>query len=92
MHEQEKVQILIWTTHQLEITSPTHTLTLRLELSYIDVKELQAMLNDDSLSFKERQYVKDAMRRFQRQENRGLVEKADVVGKKSCATNSTSEI
>ncbi|KAG0078634.1 hypothetical protein BGZ90_004757 [Linnemannia elongata] len=45
-----------------------------------DVKELQAMLNDDSLSIKERQYVKDAMRRFQREENRGLVEKADVVG------------
>lgn len=69
-----------------------HTLTLRLALSYIDVKELQAMLNDDSLSVKERQYVKDAMRRFQREENRGLVEKADVVGKKSYATNSTLEI
>lgn len=50
------------------------------------------MLNDDSLSIKERQYVKDAMRRFQREENRGLVEKADVVGKKFYATNSTSEI
>ncbi|KAG0283918.1 hypothetical protein BGZ96_011712 [Linnemannia gamsii] len=45
-----------------------------------DIKELQAMLNDDSLSIKERQYVKDAMKRFQREENRGLVEKADVVG------------
>jgi len=47
-----------------------------------DVKELQAILNDDSLSNKERHYVRDAMKRFQRQDNRGLVEKADVVGKK----------
>ncbi|KAF9928420.1 hypothetical protein FBU30_002378 [Linnemannia zychae] len=45
-----------------------------------DIKELQAILNDDSLSFKERQYVKVALKRFQREENRGIVEKADVVG------------
>lgn len=76
----------------MDITSPTHTLTLPLALYYIDVKELQAMLNDDSLSIKERQYVKDAMRRFQREENRGLVEKADVVGKKILRHQLISEI
>lgn len=62
------------------------SLTLCFKLCHIDIKELQAMLNDDSLSIKERQYVKDAMRRFQREENRGLVEKADVVGKIFYAT------
>jgi hypothetical protein len=50
------------------------------------------MLNDDSLSTKERIYVKDALRRFQREENRDIVEKADVVGKVIYAANSGNEI
>lgn len=38
------------------------------------------MLDDDSLSHMERQYVRDAMKRFQKLENRGIVEGANVVG------------
>ncbi|KAF8936587.1 hypothetical protein BGZ58_004008 [Dissophora ornata] len=45
-----------------------------------EIKELQSILDDDSLSIKERQYVKDAMKRFQKLENRGIVEGANVVG------------
>ncbi|KAF9586191.1 hypothetical protein BGW38_008729 [Lunasporangiospora selenospora] len=45
-----------------------------------DVKELQSILNDDSLSVSERRYVKDAIKRFQKQDNRGIVGDARVVG------------
>ncbi|ORZ23830.1 AAA domain-domain-containing protein [Lobosporangium transversale] len=45
-----------------------------------DIKELQAILDDDSLSASERRYVKEAMKKFQKFENRGLVEGANVVG------------
>ncbi|KAF9351439.1 hypothetical protein BGX26_010565, partial [Mortierella sp. AD094] len=45
-----------------------------------DIKELQSILDDDSLSIKERQYVKIAMKKFQKLENRGIVEGANVVG------------
>ncbi|KAF9181856.1 hypothetical protein BGZ51_005136 [Haplosporangium sp. Z 767] len=45
-----------------------------------DIKELQSILEDDSLSIKERHYVKDAMKRFQKQENRDIVQGANVVG------------
>ncbi|KAF9168725.1 hypothetical protein BGX20_011243, partial [Mortierella sp. AD010] len=45
-----------------------------------DIKELQSILDDDSLSIKKRQYVKIAMKKFQKLENRGIVEGANVVG------------
>ncbi|KAG0292849.1 hypothetical protein BGZ98_002446 [Dissophora globulifera] len=49
-----------------------------------EIKELQSILDDDSVSTKERQYVRDAMKRFQKLENRGIVEGANVVGKYRC--------
>lgn len=45
-----------------------------------EVKELQSILNDDSISDKERQYVKDAMKKFQKHENRDIIGGANVVG------------
>jgi len=46
----------------------------------LEVKELQLILGDESLSPKERHYVKDAIKKFQKLENRGIVEGANVVG------------
>ncbi|GJJ76966.1 hypothetical protein EMPS_09325 [Entomortierella parvispora] len=45
-----------------------------------DIKELQSILDDDSISIAERRYVKEAMKRFTKHQNRGIVEGADVVG------------
>jgi hypothetical protein len=46
----------------------------------IDIKELQSILDDDSISSAEHRYVKEAMKRFTKHQNRGIVEGADVVG------------
>ncbi|RUP49867.1 LOW QUALITY PROTEIN: P-loop containing nucleoside triphosphate hydrolase protein [Jimgerdemannia flammicorona] len=49
--------------------------------SYIsELKELEYMLENDSLPEKEAKYVQDAIRRFKQSENRGLVARSLVVG------------
>ncbi|RUS34730.1 hypothetical protein BC938DRAFT_478851 [Jimgerdemannia flammicorona] len=45
-----------------------------------ELKELEYMLENDSLPEKEAKYVQDAIRRFKQSENRGLVARSLVVG------------